>query len=106
LVFARQILEEHSSIQHQVASRAKRAQTHKQSQYNPIRRRSRNDSEYGADEQREVERVLPADDVCTNTPKQGAYKHTNVGGDGQTARVGRVKLERGLAGDNGLDEED
>ena len=85
---------------------SKSTQTHKHPQHLPIRRRARHNREYRANHQTKVKRNLAAHNICRQAPKQRADEHAHVRGDGEAVGVRGAEFERGLAGDDGLDEQD
>lgn len=74
--------------------------------YLPIRTRARNNRKNATKHQRRIKRNLPPHDVRGEAPKQRAEQHSHVRGNGHAVRVARAELDRGLAGDDGLDEQD
>jgi len=106
LVFRRQILQENRSIEDKIPTSTEGGETNKQSKHDPIRGGTRDDGEYAADEQRVVEGVFAADHVCSETPEQGSYQHSGVGGDGEAVGERGLKLIAGVCCDDGLDEQD
>lgn len=106
LLITRQILQENRRIQHQIASTTKRTQTHKQAQHLPIGARARDNGKHRADNQTGVERNLAPDDVGRHAPEERADQHAHVGCDSQAVGVAGLEFEGGLAGDDGLEEQD
>lgn len=106
LMSARQILQKHRRIQHQISPTAKRSQTHKQPQHDPIRRRPGHDTKHTRQHQRDIKRILPADDVRRQPPEQCADQHPHVDGAGHAVPPFGLELVGGLGGDDGLDEQD
>jgi hypothetical protein len=50
--------------------------------------------------------VFAAYHVCSETPEQGSYQHSGVGGDGESVGERGLEFVAGVCRDDGLDEQD
>lgn len=107
MLVAGQVLKEDGRVHDEVAASTETEEGNEEAQARPVGHCAGNDAADGADEERDVERILAADDVGAKAPEEGTEQHAGVGGDRQPILVSLLaELRVGRRGDDGLEKQD
>lgn len=107
LVLAGEVFEEDGGVEDEVAAATKGQQRNEKGETGPVGHGTSDNAGDGANEERDVKRILATNDVGAETPEERTRQHSHVHGDGQSVLVAvGAKFLVGWSGNNRLKEED